>query len=99
MANDLDDLLLIARTKAECERILKRTLTILTELGWIINMKKSRIIPQQKFTWIGVEYILLKYTVHNSEQNLAKFYQELLNLPTEKKLAQSCNFTKVQKLV
>ena len=38
----LNDLLLIARTKEECKRILKRTLSILTELGWrIVNMKKS----------------------------------------------------------
>ena len=76
----LDDLLLIARTKEECERILKRTLSTLTELGWIINMKKSRMIPQQKFVWLGVEYDLVDYTLNNSEQNLGRFHTQLQDL-------------------
>ena len=76
----LDDLLLIARTKEDCEKILKTTLAILTELGWIISMKKSRITPQQTFVWLGVEYDLVNHTVNNSEQNIVQFHQKLQEL-------------------
>ena len=79
----LDDLLLIARTKEDCEKILKTTLAILTELGWIISMKKSRITPQQTFVWLGVEYDLVNHTVNNSEQNIVQFHQKLQDLLKE----------------
>ena len=50
----------------------------------MINMKKSRMIPQQNFVWLGVEYNLVDYTLNNSEQNLGQFHTKLQVLLKDK---------------
>ena len=50
----LDDLIIWADSKELSEQHTKLTLQILQELGFLINFKKSSLVPTQKITWLGV---------------------------------------------
>ena len=50
----IDDLLLMARSKEECYQHLWKTLTLLTELGWLINWEKSKLKPAQTQKFLGL---------------------------------------------
>ncbi|KAM9329466.1 uncharacterized protein PAF06_002860 [Gastrophryne carolinensis] len=49
----LDDLLLFAPSRELLENNVKRTLYLLTELGWIINKGKSSLLPQTDCKYLG----------------------------------------------
>ncbi|XP_072400418.1 uncharacterized protein [Diabrotica undecimpunctata] len=51
--NYLDDCLLLGSTKLECINNLKITIELFLELGFIINYKKSTLIPTQQITFLG----------------------------------------------
>ena len=67
----LDDLLIIA-TSEECLLKLQKSLEVIQTLGWIINMEKSRLVPQQAFEWLGVDYELRSFTVKNTTRMCLK---------------------------
>ena len=58
----LDDLLIIAPTQEECQRMSSLAIQILQSLGWILNWEKSRLTPAQKFEWLGVQFDLSSHT-------------------------------------
>ena len=74
----LDDLLIIAMSEEECLTKLQKSLEIIQKLGWIINMEKSRIVPQQAFEWLGVEYNTRSYTVRNTTKMCQRFNTSIL---------------------
>ena len=39
-------------------------LLICKELGWIVNLKKSELIPQQVFAFVSICYGLISFTAH-----------------------------------
>ena len=51
----LDDILVIGATKEECETNLAFVLQLLQSLGFLINWKKSNLIPSQLFRFLGLE--------------------------------------------
>lgn len=59
----LDDILIIARNKLECETNTKLTVDLLTNLGFIINAGKSQLIPSQEITYLGFTYDLIEMTI------------------------------------
>ncbi|KAJ8972565.1 hypothetical protein NQ314_000125 [Rhamnusium bicolor] len=59
----LDDILIIAKDKSECERNTKLTLRLLNDLGFIINTEKSQLTPSQEITYLGFTYDLIQMTV------------------------------------
>ena len=50
----LDDILVIGKTKEECEKNLKVVLDLLQSLGFLINWKKSNLVPSQRFLFLGL---------------------------------------------
>ena len=50
----LDDILVIGKSKDECELNLQTVLTLLQELGFLINWKKSNLCPSQRFLFLGL---------------------------------------------
>ena len=66
----LDDYLIWADSKEACILARDKVLSILLSKGFIINLEKSRLSPQQIFKWLG----LLRDTVHLT-----------VSLPSEKK--------------
>ena len=50
----LNDILVIGKTKEECEKNLKTVLDLLQSLGFLINWKKSNLAPSQRFLFLGL---------------------------------------------
>ena len=73
----LDDLLIIAPSQEECQRMASSAVEILSSLGWILNLKKSRLTPSQRFEWLGVQFDLSSHTAASPLEKL-KSLQELL---------------------
>ena len=73
----LDDLLIIAFSEQECLLKLEKALEIIQSLGWIINMEKSRITPQQSFEWLGIQYNLKTHRVSNTSTQCHNFNSHL----------------------
>ena len=68
----LDDLLIIARSKEECIHHMQIALKLLQQLGFLINEKKSRLVPAQAFDWLGVHWNL---TTHTAQMLMEKDQQ------------------------
>ena len=49
----IDDSLLVADTFSECEENVHDTVSLMTDLGFIVHNKKSVFIPMQKITFLG----------------------------------------------
>ena len=54
----LDDWLIWAQSPEEGLKAAQRTIHFLQSLEFVINFKKSRLMPQQTFTWLGLEWNL-----------------------------------------
>ena len=52
----LDDWLVWAPSKAECIRARDVVVNHIGDMGFIINMKKSRMEPAQSFLWLGIHW-------------------------------------------
>ena len=50
----LDDLLIFGRTKSDCLQKAKKVITLLQELGFTINIKKSILEPTQQIEFLGL---------------------------------------------
>ncbi|KAG8538770.1 hypothetical protein GDO81_022103 [Engystomops pustulosus] len=50
----LDDLLIIGKDKQKLILARESSLRILTELGWLINLKKSSLVPSTRKTFLGI---------------------------------------------
>ena len=55
----LDDWLLRAPCPETCQRNTQTLLALCRELGWVVNMKKSELVPQQVFSFVGYRFDLL----------------------------------------
>lgn len=58
----LDDILIIAQNKLECEFNTNFVVNLLNTLGFIINTEKSNLIPSQTITYLGFSYDVNKMT-------------------------------------
>ena len=84
----LDDILIIAESFDLAKLQMSRTVNILTYLGFKINMKKSELIPSQKFVFLGVSFDTTNMSMCNSELNISKCLEKtkfLLNKSTVSK--------------
>ena len=52
----LDDILVIGASEAECKKDLAFVLNLLQSLGFLINWKKSNLIPSQFFRFLGLDW-------------------------------------------
>ena len=52
----LDDILVIGGSEEECKENLAFVLNLLQSLGFLINWKKSNLIPSQFFRFLGLEW-------------------------------------------
>ena len=78
----LDDLLLIAQTREECLRIAQKALSILKYMGLLVNETKSRLVPAQKFEWLGIEWDLLAFTAQAVETKYKCLQEDLISVIT-----------------
>ena len=52
----LDDWLLRAPDPGTCQQNTQTLLALCRELGWVVNMKKSELVPQQIFNFVGYRF-------------------------------------------
>jgi hypothetical protein len=52
----LDDLLFLHPDREVLQRQAQEIVTFLQDLGWTINREKSKLIPRQRFTFLGMEW-------------------------------------------
>ena len=52
----LDDWLILAPTKESCHQGTQSLLVLCQELGWLVNLQKSELEPQQVFEFVGYRY-------------------------------------------
>jgi hypothetical protein len=73
----LDDSLCPAVTASACHSQVQQIKTIMENLGFLINIKKSEMIPAQQFTFLGVAFDLRNGLVSPAAHRLVTF-QDLL---------------------
>ena len=67
----LDDWLGRAMSRDWCAE--HRALVLLCkDLGWVINLEKSELFPQQVFTFVGIYYDLISFKAHPILENWIK---------------------------
>ena len=59
----LDDWLIWASSPRLCQEALEETMSLLQNLGFRINLKKSRLTPQRVFVWLGLKWDLRSHTL------------------------------------
>ena len=76
----LDDWLLRAPSKEIGLHHTQVLLSLCHELGWLVNIKKSELNPQQVFTFVGYRFNLLTGRVLPTQERWASLRQKLLFL-------------------
>jgi hypothetical protein len=79
----LDDWLIISGQKETTARHTQILLNLCSELGLVVNMKKSDLLPSQKFEFLGYVYDLVTYQVRPSRKNILKLRTELTHILDE----------------
>ena len=52
----LDDILLLGESSRELEQSVQTTLQVLTRAGFIVNLRKSDLVPTQDMVYIGAQF-------------------------------------------
>ena len=76
----LDDWLIRAPTKESCHQGTQSLLALCQELGWMVNMQKSELEPQQIFDFVGYQYDLLNGLVRPTQNRWEALQQKITGL-------------------
>ena len=68
----LDDWLILAQSKEECARHTQEVIHLTQSLGFQLNWEKSALLPAQRFTYLGMFFDTLKFTVAPTEERLGR---------------------------
>ena len=79
----LDDWLIKNNNKALVMSHLQQTLAVLIDVGLVVNVKKSQLVPSQRITYLGADFHLWKGVVQPTQErfrslceSIAVFQQE-----------------------
>lgn len=72
----IDDMLLIGRTKEECEAAVKEALSLFKRLGVVVNAKKSCFIPAQQMEYLG-------FTIDSVDMTISTPAKKIINIRKE----------------
>ena len=72
----LDDWLIRAPTRESCHQGTQSLLALCQELGWVVNMQKSELEPQQVFEFVGYQYDLLNGLVRPTQNRWEALQQK-----------------------
>ena len=76
----LDDWLIRAPTEDSCHQGTQSLLALCQELGWMVNMQKSELEPQQVFDFVGYQYDLLNGLVRPTQNRWEALQQKVTGL-------------------
>lgn len=66
----IDDKLIIGKTYRECLEYVNQSVTLLERLGFIVNKKKSDLIPSQRCKFLGFILDSVSFTLENTEEKI-----------------------------
>lgn len=81
----LDDSLIIGKTKKLCEKFVKITLSLFSNLGLTVNVKKSQLNPSKEVRFLGFIFNTEKYSMWLPEDKRSKIsikINQFLNVST-----------------
>ena len=76
----LDDLLILSPTKELCLQHKDLAIQILNNLGFLINYKKSILLPSQQFHWLGIDWDLINHTAQVSQDKIQVLQMSLKSI-------------------
>jgi hypothetical protein len=76
----LDDILVLGSTFLNCQANLQRALSILIEVGFIINWEKSNLIPTTNFTFLGMPWDSVEGSLSLPESKLQQLHSQASTL-------------------
>ena len=65
-------LLLFRRPQRQAQREHKDLVLLCWVPGWLVNLEKSELIPQQMFAFVGIHHNLISFTAHPTLENWIK---------------------------
>ena len=68
----LDDILIVASSKEECERFVKMAPQLLQSVGFMINFPKSSLVPGQHFKFLGLGWDTLSGCISVDDEKRSK---------------------------
>ena len=85
MSGDIDDFFTKGDTFSKCEENIHKTMRLYDKLGYVINLKKSQIVPTQKIRILGFVIDSVKMIITLTEEKKQKLKTLVLNLLRIKK--------------
>ena len=82
----LDDILILADSRQEATSHCSRLRSLLDNLGFTLNLKKSELIPAQSFVYLGLKWDSARMTVSLPEDKRADIRACAAALLTSKRL-------------
>ena len=86
----LDDWLLRSPSQEEAQVNTKALVDLTQSLGWIINQEKSKLKPNQVFSFVGYEYYLASALVKPTQEKWLKLQDLILRLKSKHALTARC---------
>ena len=68
----LDDWLILAKSREEMERAITFILKLVEELGILVNLSKSVLVPRQSITYLGMDIDSLSFWVSPNQKRWAR---------------------------
>ena len=95
----LDDILILASSEQLCTKHLQLVLSRLISLGFIVNLKKSILLPSQRIQFLGVILDLCKMTMELPQDKLTCFRRRIKKLLKKAKKVKHFTLLELQSIV
>ena len=76
----IDDWLMRAKTKQQCQENTHRLIHLVQSLGWIINFKKSDLIPTQEIEFLGYKFDLRVGLVFPTQSKINRLLEKTVSM-------------------
>ena len=73
----LDDWLLRAPCREACVNQTRTLMALCQQLGWLVNLQKSELVPQQEFNFVGYHFDLSKGLVKPTQERWQTLTQKI----------------------
>lgn len=74
----LDDILLFGSSFSDCRDNVQKTCCLLQKLGFVINIKKSQMVPSRTYKYLGFIYDSLKMTIELPQDKRERIKNQII---------------------